>query len=338
MKIKPLPSSLTDLPVFSYSRATKDASVSSTTCPRNKTYKATSLLNGKEQYTRRISQNTIDLGKWEGVAKPPTYPDGLKFPEDLLKAVLYSRKKRSTGARTKKVPKKHTCGVSSSAPTDSSSSGGGGGGGGGVEAPKPAQPQPIAKEWAECASCKSIAETSAQLCACTAPPWSNALTETWREKHVELRHISPVVGLSTYALRRLRAASVLGEYVGELVSGREVDMLYLLSIPHDAGTETVFIDALRVGAWTRFINHSCRANTFFESCRVGEELRVVVVTNREVRKGEEVTVDYGEQYWEAMNRRGVWCVCGEKGCRFSEPLGKARVERARRSARRREAR
>lgn len=139
MKIKPLPSSLTDLPVFSYSRVTKDASVSSTTCPRNKTYKATSLLKGKKQYTRRISQNMIDLGKWEGVAKPPTYPDGLKFPEDLLKAVLYSRKKRRTGGKAKNIPKKHTCGVSSSAPTDSSS-------GGGVEAPKPPQPQPIAKE------------------------------------------------------------------------------------------------------------------------------------------------------------------------------------------------
>lgn len=146
------------------------------------------------------------------------------------------------------------------------------------------------------------------------------------------------MGLGTYALRRLRAASVLGEYMGELVSGREVDTLYLLSIPDDAGTEMVFIDSLRVGGWTRFINHSCRANTLFESWRVGEELRVVVMTNREVRKGEEVTVDYGEQYWEAMNRRGVWCVCGEEGCRFGEPLGKARVERARRSARRREGR
>ena len=121
------------------------------------------------------------------------------------------------------------------------------------------------------------------------------------------------MGLGTYALRRLRAASVLGEYMGELVSGREVDTLYLLSIPDDAGTEMVFIDSLRVGGWTRFINHSCRANTLFESWRVGEELRVVVMTNREVRKGEEVTVDYGEQYWEAMNRRGCGVFVGRRG-------------------------
>jgi hypothetical protein len=311
MKIKPLPTSLSELPVFSYSRVTKDASVSST-CQQKTTYKATSLVKGKEEYTRRISQNIIDLAKWEGVKKPSTFPSGLRFPEDILKAVLYSRKKRRNGGRAKKAPRKSIC-TASSAPTD-----------GVVVAPKP--PQPIAEEWERCASCKSIAKTAAQLCTCSTPPWSNVATDTWREKHVELRYISPAVGLGTYALKRLPRANVLGEYVGELVhDGRElVNTLYLLTIPDDTGRESVFIDALRVGGWTRFINHSCRANTYFESRRVGEELRIVVVTERGVKKGEEVTVNYGEQYWEAMNRKGVWCVCGEEGCRFGEPKRLAR--------------
>lgn len=113
MKIKTLPTSLSDLPVFSYSRVTKDVSVPNA-CPRNKTYKALSLCKGKEEYTRRISQNMIDLEKWEGVAKPPSYPDGLKFPEDLLKAVLYSRKKRRNKSISKK---KSTCTAASSPPS-----------------------------------------------------------------------------------------------------------------------------------------------------------------------------------------------------------------------------
>jgi hypothetical protein len=308
MKIKPLPTSLSELPVFSYSRVTKDASVSST-CQQKTTYKAISLIKGKEEYTRHISQNMIDLAKWEGAKKPSSFPSGLNFPEDILKAVLYSRKKRRTA---KKAPKKKTC-KASSAPAD-----------GVVVAPKP--PQPIAKDYEICASCESVAKIAAQLCTCSSPPWSKVATDAWREKHVELRYISPAVGLGTYARMRLRAASVLGEYVGEIVHGRGelLDTLYLLTVPDDTGRESVFIDALRVGGWTRFINHSCRANTFFESRRVGEEVRVVVMTERGVKKGEEVTVNYGEQYWEAMNLKGVWCVCGEEGCRFGEPKRLAR--------------
>ncbi|KAG9206827.1 hypothetical protein G6514_000114 [Epicoccum nigrum] len=135
---------------------------------------------------------------------------------------------------------------------------------------------------------------------------------------------------------RLHAPAV-GEYVGELVSGRSVDVdtSYLLSVADDAGAEEVCIDSLRVGEWTRFVNHSCRASTYFENRRVEDEARVVLVTEREVRSGEEVTVDYGKAYWATMNRKGVWCVCGEEGCRFSERVGRRRVERR---VRRREAR
>ena len=71
------------------------------------------------------------------------------------------------------------------------------------------------------------------------------------------------------------------------------------------------IDALRVGDWTRFVNHSCRSNTTFESRRVGGEMRIFVVVTREIDVGEELTVNYGKGYWEGI---GVKCCCGEKRC------------------------
>ena len=44
-----------------------------------------------------------------------------------------------------------------------------------------------------------------------------------------------------------------------------MDTPYMLTVLDDAGAEGVWIDSLRVGEWTRFINHSCRANTRFET-------------------------------------------------------------------------
>lgn len=332
MKIRPLPSSLSNLPVFRYTRVTKDASVpssssSSSSCQRNTTHKAVTRVKGKEEYTRHTWQNMIDLAKWEGVARPPGYPSGLRFPEDVLKAVLYSRKRQRNGSRAKKkTPKRSACDGASSPATDGVS--------------HPPEPQPIAREWARCASCKGVAKTTAQLCACTLPPWAGVATAAWRDAHIALRWVSGAVGVGAYALQPLRRGCVLGEYVGELVSGCSVDVdtSYLLSVADDAGAEEVCIDSLRVGEWTRFVNHSCRASTYFENRRVGDEARVVLVTEREVRSGEEVTVDYGKAYWETMNRKGVWCVCGEEGCRFSERIGRRRVERTERTERRRETR
>lgn len=274
-------------------------------------------MQREEEYTRHITQNTIDLAHWAGVAKPPTYPSNLQYPEDLLKAVLYSRKTQ----RPRRSPRK-TARKASSPPPEA------------ADAP---EPQPIAREWVKCAMCKRSARTAAQLCACATAPCSTSATDAWREANIALRWVGPAVGLGTYALQGLPRASVLGEYVGELVSGGDVDTPYMLTVLDDAGADGVFIDSLRVGEWTRFINHSCRANTYFATRRVGDGVRVVVVTEREVKEGEEVTVDYGEGYWAAMNRKGVWYVCGEAGCKFSEPVGRAKVEREERSKRRKEA-
>ncbi|KAJ7605665.1 hypothetical protein DFH06DRAFT_1348517 [Mycena polygramma] len=51
----------------------------------------------------------------------------------------------------------------------------------------------------------------------------------------------------------------------------------------------------------RFVNHSCKPNTVFELQERGITLRTV----RDIAPGEEVTVDYGAEYWE----EGHKCLC-----------------------------
>ncbi|KAF3002073.1 hypothetical protein E8E13_009424 [Curvularia kusanoi] len=319
MAVKQLPTRLSELPTFTYTRADRNVSArrGRSLRQRKTSHKAMSVYKGKAEYTRYISQNMIDPANWEGMTAPRTYPTDLNFPADILKAVLYSRKSQRNNSNARATPRKGKC----NKPTTSKD--------------PPETAYPIAKEWVTCAFCACSAETSNKLCKCTTSPWSSRSTERWRAQHIELRWISDAVGLGTYALRPLRGGTVLGEYTGELVSGRDVESGYMLAVGNDVNATMGYIDALRVGGWTRFINHSCRPNTYFGTMRVGEELRYVVTASRDVRGEEEVTCDYGRRYWEVQNEKGWWCACGEKGCRFSEAAGRARVEK---TARRREGR
>ena len=63
------------------------------------------------------------------------------------------------------------------------------------------------------------------------------------------------------------------------------------------------------GNLLRLLNHSCRANAFL---RIFRE-RVEVYARRDIRTGEEITVDYGE----SPHSGGMKCGCGHKGCRDS---------------------
>ncbi|KAJ6501156.1 hypothetical protein C8R47DRAFT_1109051 [Mycena vitilis] len=55
----------------------------------------------------------------------------------------------------------------------------------------------------------------------------------------------------------------------------------------------------------RFLNHSCNANTEFRFPKTGDGFAVTVHTNRQIQKDEELTVNYGSQYWTPDNP----CLC-----------------------------
>jgi len=74
------------------------------------------------------------------------------------------------------------------------------------------------------------------------------------------------------------------------------------------------ISSKYMGNWTRYMSHSCEANTKFVTVAIGGRYRVMVVAERDIEIFEEVTVDYGDDYFKGQQE----CFCGEPRCRFQD--------------------
>ena len=134
---------------------------------------------------------------------------------------------------------------------------------------------------------------------------------------VELRQYGQK-GVGVRALQYIKNNDLLEEHVGELIPktapqdnkfGCDLDIE-----PRNGGKQTIVaqISSQVVGNWTRFLNHSCNASTLFELTTIEDKLRVMVVAARDIHIFEEITLDYGDRYFND----GLVCRCGEKTCRY----------------------
>jgi SET domain-containing protein len=115
----------------------------------------------------------------------------------------------------------------------------------------------------------------------------------------------------------ISAGEVLGQYLGEMEHVR----IATADRPRNNGYRLVMktrperpsrpvlvaINAERMGGLMRFVNHSCKPVATFMEVAAGRRTTVVVVTTEKVRRGQEVTVDYGDDLW-------FICRCQREGC------------------------
>ena len=74
--------------------------------------------------------------------------------------------------------------------------------------------------------------------------------------------------------------------------------------------ERFVIDARFIGSTARFINHSCDPNAAAERWLAADHtLHIVIVAQRPIAIGEELTIDYG---WR---NKDIACHCGTAKCR-----------------------
>lgn len=131
---------------------------------------------------------------------------------------------------------------------------------------------------------------------------------------------SPVHGLGVFATRDIPAGTLLGEYAGELISAAEAAARTEARSRRDSRTP-IYIFELDAGHFidasaetdpseknfARFINHSCD-----ENCEaLARERRIEIRTIRNVRAGEELSLDYGFALAGFFERP---CRCGAKNC------------------------
>ena len=119
---------------------------------------------------------------------------------------------------------------------------------------------------------------------------------------------SRFAGKGLFAGTPIRARAKIGEYEGERISLAEASRRARgLKIVAIVELERHALDAARWKHGFRFINHSCDPNTFF---RCTPE-RAEVYARRAIRKGEELTCDYGE----SQHNGKLPCRCGAANCR-----------------------
>ncbi|KAI9831749.1 MAG: hypothetical protein M1826_003080 [Phylliscum demangeonii] len=144
----------------------------------------------------------------------------------------------------------------------------------------------------------------ADRCECTVTDVTNTLVEI-----VEY----PGAGRGVRALEAIPKNFVIGEYTGAVIPKNSVyDRIYSLSINNTECEIIALVSSLQYGNWTRYINHSCRPSTVFSTWQVGGRRAMCVETIRPVEVFEQITVDYGNEYWSARRL----CQCGEECCKF----------------------
>jgi SET domain-containing protein len=119
---------------------------------------------------------------------------------------------------------------------------------------------------------------------------------------------SALVGKGLFAGTAIPARAKIGEFEGEVIGLREARrrasgrrIVAIVELERHA------IDATRTGRGFRYINHSCEPNTFMRCTPQRAEFYAL----RAIRRGEELTVDYGDSHHDGKLR----CRCGARACR-----------------------
>jgi SET domain-containing protein len=117
-------------------------------------------------------------------------------------------------------------------------------------------------------------------------------------------------GLGLFTLLPVRAGRRIIEYVGPVITTEEADRLggkYLFAVDKKRA-----IDGRARSNTARYINHSCRPNA--EAFTYGQ--RVWIYSKGDIRAGEQITIDYGEEYLNAhMKPAGCKCAVCAAGAR-----------------------
>ncbi|KAI4172951.1 MAG: hypothetical protein LQ343_003238 [Gyalolechia ehrenbergii] len=146
---------------------------------------------------------------------------------------------------------------------------------------------------------------------------------------VELIQCSAQKGIGVRSLQRIKKGDVLDEYVGEFKYASSInDATYALELERPLGdgvrtNNPILIDAQVYGNWTRYINASCEPSLKFMPAIIGNRYRMMVVATRDINIFEELTIDYGDNYWLESDTR--MCECNERHCLYADAESKKQI-------------
>ncbi|KAG9310844.1 hypothetical protein JVU11DRAFT_8698 [Chiua virens] len=140
-------------------------------------------------------------------------------------------------------------------------------------------------------------------------PCLNTRMQRLASKPIEIK--CGTYGLGAFACQAMDKGAYIGTYAGHILSHKATDQLidlakhvslnYLFDIPPDRNHSHTLptFNAAYLGNSTRFLNHMTReeANVDAVYKLVNGEHQIGFFTTKKVKEGEELFVDYGDNYW-----------------------------------------
>ena len=122
---------------------------------------------------------------------------------------------------------------------------------------------------------------------------------------LEIKWVNAKIGNGVFAKEAIKKGAFLCEYVGLITDEKQLDpenrYVFNLTVGDD---ETGFVlDARFSGNVARTINHADDPNGEAITIFVDGIPRVVYVARRDIKIGEEICVDYGEEYWSSWKEQ-----------------------------------
>lgn len=119
---------------------------------------------------------------------------------------------------------------------------------------------------------------------------------------------SGIHGKGCFATVRFRRRKKIAEYTGERITNAEAERRRHRRVLRISGLDQRYsIDGSRGGNGTHYINHSCRPNCYLQTISG----RLIVLALRDIRPGEEITLDYVSSMHSDRKR----CTCKAPDCR-----------------------
>lgn len=117
-----------------------------------------------------------------------------------------------------------------------------------------------------------------------------------RKARYQIKRGRPGTGLALFATETFKKGDFIVEYTGEKITTERADSLgtkYLFEIDKDWT-----IDGSSRTNIARYINHSCLPNAEAEI----RGSRIYIEASKKILPGEEITIDYGDEYFDEFIR------------------------------------
>ncbi len=129
---------------------------------------------------------------------------------------------------------------------------------------------------------------------------------TCSQVNVSIEWINKEIGYGAFMQEALPADSFVMEYTGHFRPYSQEETIfqnaYCFQYPMRNSVSGIYVvDSLTGGNLSRFINHATKP-TLKALCAFDRGLiHIVLITTRAIEKGEELTFDYGRDYWQRRN-------------------------------------